>query len=209
MCACTQRIPNIWSCHQSEGGQEIGRSTKKNSYLVNEGFIEIFEAQVDFAQRLASRHEIDAGWLLIHWLPLERDVIIQTKPCQSLHIIPVLLQGMSDLVRPTSLFFTVPILLRFLVAALHTIQARTNSSPSSSPFPASFTHTCATLNNATELRIVYLKILQNRRVQPQLGQQTKHKERRAEQACVQTPSYFRDGGKSRNPHFEISKPLKP
>jgi hypothetical protein len=96
---------------------------------------------------------------------------------------------MSDLVRPTSLFFTVPILLRFLVAALHTIQARTNSSPSSSsssssPFPASFTHTCATLNNATALRIVDLKILQNPRVQRQLGQKTKNQERQAEQACV-------------------------
>jgi hypothetical protein len=116
---------------------------------------------------------------------------------------------MSNLVRPTSLFFTVPILLRFLVAALHTIQARTNSSPSYSPFPVSFTHTCATLDNATELRIDYRKILQNSRVQPQLGQETKNQKRRDEQACVQTPSYCRDGGKSRNPHFEISKPLKP
>lgn len=89
-----------------------------HTYLVVTSFLVVAEPVVDFSERLASGHEIQARPSVMR-VSLDRNVVIQTKPREGVHIIPALFESVTNLVSPPSFLLPITALFGCLVACLH------------------------------------------------------------------------------------------
>ena len=83
-----------------------------------EGVLEIVEAEIDLADGLTGGEKILIGE------GNGGDLEIDPQPLESLHVLPSVLQEVSDHVRPTRLLPPIPDLLRAPVCALGAVQLR-------------------------------------------------------------------------------------
>lgn len=91
-----------------------------HTYLVVTSFLVFAEPVVDFSERLASGHEIEARPSVIR-VSLDGNVVIETKPREGVHILPAFFESVTNLVSPASFLLPIAALSGCLVACLHAL----------------------------------------------------------------------------------------
>lgn len=93
-----------------------------HTHLVVTSFLVFPEPVVDFSERLASGHDIEARPSVIR-VSLDGNVVIETKPREGVHILPAFFESVTNLVSPASFLLPITALFSCLVACLHALEA--------------------------------------------------------------------------------------